>query len=97
MTKPVEITAQNYTEFARKNIYRLIDSWGGRKTLQKYDGFAGVPLWKTLLGGPIDCPHLAEDMLAVAEGRITRDEQAKRARARDRAKKKAAARTVTAA
>ncbi len=87
----IEINASNYREFAGKNIYRLIDSYGGRKTIQKYDGFAGFPLWKTLLGGPIDCPELAEDMLAVFEGRITRDEQAKRARARDRAKKRRAA------
>ena len=87
----IEINASNYREFAGKNIYRLIDSYGGRKTIQKYDGFAGFPLWKTLLGGPIDCPALAEDMLAFAEGRITREEQGKRARARARAKKKARA------
>lgn len=85
----IEITAQNYQEFAGKNVYRLIDSYGGRKTLQKYDGFAGVPLWKTLLGGPIDCADLAEDMLAVAEERMTREEQAKRHAARLRKAKKA--------
>lgn len=85
----VDINAQNWREFAGKRVYRLIDSWGGRKTLQKYDGWAGGPLWSNLYGGPIDCPELAEDLLAYAQGRITKEEQEKRARARHRRRAKA--------
>jgi hypothetical protein len=70
--------------------FRLLPSYGNRTALQRYDGhYGGNNIWRTLFGGPIDSPELAADMLAVAEERITRDEQAKRARSRDRAKKKA--------
>ena len=85
----VEINAQNWREFIHKPTFRLLDDWGGRKALQRYEGWFGYPVWKTLYGGPFECADLAEDLLAVAEGRMTREEQEKRHRARLRAAKKA--------
>lgn len=70
--------------------FRLVPTVGGRTLFQRYEGFFGSSghIWRHI--DIIDCPLWAADRLAVAEGRMTSDECAKRCLARKRAKKKAA-------
>jgi len=58
--------------------FRIQDhGWGGRWTFERCEGnFGGVMHWRVI--DTCDTKESAEDRLAVAEGRITEEESAKR-------------------